>query len=151
MNEIIIGMSVVVLRGISLKIKFGLVFFFYQTSTQIISKWQNATLIQKRGNIPIQISSQILKPLISRNLGSFAIWGNGAAIVHLLHGFTPTTTCPTKKSNSRWLGYVAFECDAIFQINWESFAHRYWPKKTCLGYVTEVTNVKHAFVDQFHS
>ena len=32
--------------------------FFYQTSTQMISKWQNITLVQKRVNIPTQINSQ---------------------------------------------------------------------------------------------
>ena len=39
-----------VLRGNNFKIKLGS--FFDRTSTQIISKWQNLTLIQKRGNIP---------------------------------------------------------------------------------------------------
>ena len=48
-----------VLKGNNLEIKLGLV--FYQISTQTISKWQNATLVQKKGNITTRISSQILK------------------------------------------------------------------------------------------
>ena len=43
-----------VLKGNNLEIKLRLVFFkkkINQTSAQIISKWQIATLIQKRGNI----------------------------------------------------------------------------------------------------
>jgi hypothetical protein len=47
---------------------------FYQTFTQIISKWQNITLVQKRANRPTQINSQILKPFIYDFFGaSFAI------------------------------------------------------------------------------
>jgi hypothetical protein len=53
-------MSIVVLRGSGLEIKFVVGFFII--STQIISKWQSVTLIQKRCNIPTQIGSQILKP-----------------------------------------------------------------------------------------
>jgi len=60
-------------------------------STQIISKWQHVSLIQKSGNIPIQISSQILKPLFCLLLSSCTIWGNGGTIAHLPHGFTSTT------------------------------------------------------------
>ena len=68
-------------------------------------------------------------------LGSFAIWGSGATIVHLPHGLRPTNTCPTKNSNCRCLECVMFECHANFQINWESFAHRDQQKGTCLRYV----------------
>ena len=34
--------------------------FFYQTSSQIISKWQNGTLVQKRGSIPTHTNPWIL-------------------------------------------------------------------------------------------
>jgi hypothetical protein len=85
---------------------------------------KNPTLIQKRGSIPTEISSQILKPLLYDFLGSFAFRGNGTTTTHLPHGFTPTNTCPTKTSNGKCLEYVAFECHGNFQINWESFAHR---------------------------
>jgi hypothetical protein len=61
-------------------------------------------------------------------LGSFGIWGSGATI-------SAPFTCPTKISNGRCLRYVVFECHIIFWMNWESFAHTYQQKKTCLGYV----------------
>ena len=61
MHTIIIGMLIIVLRAIFLKLNWG--WFSYQTSTRIVSKWQNVTLTQERGNIPTQISSQILKTL----------------------------------------------------------------------------------------
>ena len=47
------------------------------------------TLIKERGNTPIQINSQILKPLFFEFMGSFVIRVSGATIVHLPHGFTP--------------------------------------------------------------
>ena len=86
-------------------------------------------------NIPTKINSQTLKPLFCDFVGNFAIWGSVATIMHLLHGFTPTDTCPTKNSNNRCLGYVVFECHANFQINWESLTNRI-NKKTRLGYAT---------------
>ena len=87
----------------------------------------------KEGNTPTQINSQILKPLFCDFLGSFTIWGSGVTTTRIPHGFTPTNTCPIKNSKGRCLGYVAFECHANFQINWESFAHRD-QQKTCLEY-----------------
>jgi hypothetical protein len=60
-------------------------------------------------------------------LGSFAMWGSGATIAHLLHRFTPTNT----NSNSRCLEFVVFESHANFQINWEPFAHIN-QQRTCL-------------------
>ena len=108
--------------------------FFDQISTQVISKWKKVTLIQKRGNKPTQINSQLLKPSFYDYLESFAIWGSNTTSTHLPHGFTPTNTCPTKNSINRYLSYVAFECQANFQITWGSFAHRDQHKK-CLRYV----------------
>ena len=69
----------------------------------------------------------------------FAIWASGETTTHLLHGFTPTNTCPTKifngyalkkkspneeNSNNGCLGYGALECHANIQINWKSFARK---------------------------
>ena len=48
------------LEGSGLEIKLGVGFF--TISIQIISKWQNVTLIQKSCNLPTQIGPQILKP-----------------------------------------------------------------------------------------
>jgi hypothetical protein len=115
------------------------------------------SLIQTRANIPIQINSQIMKAIICEVWGSFAIWSSSPTSHHHPNGFTPTSTCPTKHSDGRCLGFVAFECHANFHINWRLFAHRDQPKikiKTCLGYValktTEVTNVNFWFVNRFH-
>lgn len=52
-------------------------------------------------------------------LGSIAIWGNSATTAQNPYGSTPTNTCPTKNSNDRCLGFVAFECHADFQIHYE--------------------------------
>ena len=98
--------------------------YFYQTSFHIIFKRQIVTYVQKRGNVPTQINSLILKPLFCEFLGSFAIWGAVVTTPHLSHGCTPTNTFPTKISNGRCLQYVVFECHANFQIILESFAHR---------------------------
>ena len=125
------GVPIVALRGNNLGIKLGLVFQSNRHSNHLQMK-QDVTLVQKRGNIRTQINSQILKSLFREVLGSFAIWGNGATAVHLPREFRLTNTCPTKNSNGIWLGYVVFECHAIFQINWESFAHWYQQKK-CVG------------------
>ena len=55
--------------------------------------------------------------------------------LHTFHlDLHPPSTCPTKSSNNRCLGYAAFECHANFQINWESIAHSD-QRKTCQGYV----------------
>ena len=97
--------------------------FFYRTSTQINSKRQNVTLIQKRGNI---YSNQLtyLETIILWFLGKFCNFMQGC------HNWAPSTWIstyqhnPTKNSNGRCLGHVAFECHTKFHINWESFAHR---------------------------
>ena len=126
--------------------------FFDQISTQVISKWKKVTLIQKRGNKPTQINSQLLKPSFYDYLESFAIWGSNTTSTHLPHGFTPTNTCPTKNSINRYLSYVAFECEANFQITWGSFAHRDQHKKMfkiCCPWTAKVTNVNFWFVDWF--
>ena len=85
-----------VLRVNNLEIKSGLV--FDRTSTPIFCKQQSVALIQKKGIIPTQINSQVLKLLFCDFWRMFAIWGNGATIVRLRLGFTPTNTCPTKNS-----------------------------------------------------
>jgi hypothetical protein len=121
----------VVLRGYSLELKLGLVFLLNLHSNHLLMK--NPTLVQKRGNIPTQISSQILKPLLYDFLGSFAFRGNSTTTTHLPHGFTPTSTCLTKTSNGKCLGYVAFECHGIFK-SIGSHLHIGINKKTCLGY-----------------
>ena len=46
----------------------------------------------------------------------------------------PPTHVQLKSSNIIFLGHVAFECHANFQINWKSLAHRD-RQKNCLGYV----------------
>ena len=92
-----------VLRCTDLEIKLGL--FFSWTSTQIIYKWQNITLINT-WTIYLLKSSTHLEPSIFYIWESFAIWGNGATIMHLPHGSTPTNTCPTKYSNARCLRLV---------------------------------------------
>ena len=66
-----IEMPIVVLRGNSLEIKLGLVLWSNLHSYHLQMK--NCTLIKKRGNIPTQMRSQILKPLFCDFLGSFAI------------------------------------------------------------------------------
>ena len=88
--------------------------------------------------------TQILNHCFMMFLGSFAIKGNVAEIAHLLHGCTPTNTCPIKNFNTWCLRYVAFECNMNFHINWESFGHKEQPKNNkiyllllhikCLGF-----------------
>ena len=51
----------------------------------IILKWQNATLDQKKGNTPTQISSRILKPLFCDSFGK--LWN----LRQRYHNYTPST------------------------------------------------------------
>ena len=53
----------VVLRGNNLEIKLGLVFGSNLHSHHL--QMTNVTLVQRRGNIPTQINSKILKPLFN--------------------------------------------------------------------------------------
>ena len=130
--EIIIRLSTLVSRGYNLQNKLGLVFWYDLHSNHL--QWQTFTFIQKRGSIPTQINSQILKPVYMILWEILAIWCKGATTTHLPRGFTPTNTCLTSNYDNRCLGYVAFECHANFHINWESFVHRD-QQKTCLGLV----------------
>ena len=82
-------MSRVVLRGTDLEIKLGLVFQsnLYSNHLQMTKCYPPS-----KGNIPTQVSSQILKPLFCDFLGSFATWGNNIMIAHLPHEFTLSPT-----------------------------------------------------------
>ena len=122
-------MSIVVLRGNNLEIELGLVFWSYNCSNRFqMTKYY---AFSKRAAL------YILKPYYkSWNhyfvifWRSFAKCGSGATSARLPHGFTPTSTCPSKNINGRCLGYVACECRANFQIEWESFARIGQQKKS---------------------
>ena len=77
-----------ILKGNNLEIKIK-VFFCYQTSTQIIAKWQNVTPTQKRDNIPIQKSTHIWEPLFFKEVLQFE------ATVPLLRAFHTNLHPPT--------------------------------------------------------
>ena len=122
-------MSILVLRRSNLEFRFGLK-FFYQTSTQIVSKQQDDIFFKGKGQYTYSNQVTYFETIIL--LRSFAIQDSSVTIAHLPHGCTPTNTCPTKNSNSRYLGHVAFKCHANFQINWEPAAHRDQQKNPCL-------------------
>ena len=116
-------MPIAVLRGNNLDIKLRLVF-------QWNLRWNHLLMtrcypLSKRSNIPIQMSSQFLKPLFYDFWGIFTIWGWGVTTMHLPHGFTPTNTCPTKNFNSSFfrIWCVWGSCKISYQ------------QKICLGYV----------------
>ena len=116
-------MSIVFLRGSSLEDKIR-VFFFIKPPLKSSPNEKKSTLIQERGNIPTQIYPQILKPLLCRFFEKLCNFRQRCYKCAPSTWISPTNTCPTKYSNSRCLGYVAFKCHANFHINWESCAHR---------------------------
>ena len=124
----------------NLKWKWG--WFFDWTSTQIISKWQNVTLIQKRGNIHTQINPQTLKALFCdflKSLCNLRLW---------CHNYTTSTWKATHQHMSNWnyinkcLGYVVFESHAIFQ----TIGNHLSQSLNCKGDKMS----KFWFVDRFH-
>jgi len=116
-----VGMSVVVLRDNNLEIKLGLFYWLNIHSNHL--QMTKCYPIQKRDNIPTQSTHKSWNHYFVNFWGSFTIWGSGATSVHLPHGFTSTNKCPTKYIDGRCLGYVEFECHAIFFMLIENHLH----------------------------
>ena len=122
-----------VLRGNNLEIKFGLVFFIKTPLKQSSNDKMLPSF--KAGAIYLLTSTyKSLKPLF----GGF--FGKLCNLRQQCHNYTPSTwitptnTCPTKNSNRRCLGDVAFECHANFRWVGNHF-HIGINKKTYLGNV----------------
>ena len=95
----------------------------YKTSIDfMVSSLSHFHIVRKTNRS--QITSTFLKLLCFDIWRALQFAATMLTTAHLSHGFTPTNTRPTKKSNNKCLRYVAFERNANFQNNWEAFAHR---------------------------